>query len=83
MKLVKNYLAESLFISGSFFLRKFFYLAIFLVLIKLESVTAAERNINIQTYCGSDGTRNGTCPIDKGICSINPLANDIWKTEAY
>ncbi len=42
-----------------------------------------ERNINIQTACGLDGTRNGTCPIDRGTCSINPLANSLWASEAY
>jgi hypothetical protein len=30
------------------------------------------RNILIITACGSDGTRNGTCPSDRGICTIDP-----------
>ena len=42
-----------------------------------------DRNINIPTACGVDNTRNGTCPSDRGTCSINPLANNIWTTEAY
>jgi hypothetical protein len=42
-----------------------------------------ERNINIPTLCGANGTRNDTCPNDRGICSINPLANNFWTSEAY
>jgi hypothetical protein len=42
-----------------------------------------ERNIKILTACGEDGTRNGTCPSDRGTCSINPLANNIWQSTAY
>ena len=42
-----------------------------------------ERNIIFVTACGSDGTRNGTCPSDRGTCAINPLANNFWSSEAY
>jgi len=35
-----------------------------------------ERNIKIPTACGENGTRNETCPKDRGICSINQLDND-------
>lgn len=41
------------------------------------------RNINIQTLCGEDGTKGGTCPTAKGTCAINPLANNLWTTTAY
>ena len=41
------------------------------------------RNIRIPTLCGEDGTRNNTCPSDRGTCSINPLANNLWSSKAY
>jgi hypothetical protein len=46
-------------------------------------VNAISRNINIQTLCGPDGTRNGTCPTNRGTCSINPLENNLWTSKAY
>jgi len=62
-------------------------LATFLILNTLTSGKAIgedfARNIQIPTLCGEDGTRNGTCPSDRGTCSINPLANNIWTTEAF
>ena len=45
--------------------------------------TQFERNINIPTKCGLNGTRDETCPLNRGVCTINPLANDVWKTEAF
>jgi len=41
------------------------------------------RDIVIQTACGADRTRNGTCPSDRGTCFINPIASDIWETDAH
>ncbi len=50
---------------------------------RIELANSFERNINIQTACGNDGTRNNTCPTDRGICTINPLANNLWSSKGY
>jgi len=61
----------------------FFFLEIIIIFNCILNVSSVPRNINIQTLCGVDGTRNGTCPSDRSICSINPLENNLWASKAY
>ncbi len=77
-----------LFVFFFGFLRKLLSCAVIFLLISfvygnaIISKSDQERNINILTACGPTGTRGDTCPRDRGTCSIDPLANNIWSTNA-